>query len=162
MSFFAGEINYWCEWPSNGKFIPSRVVAEKWPYLLYGFLQPKLTFVDADQTQGLSSIWRKMLTRSQHASMQANQFNQTPSIIIAQRPEFDKVLLMQPSVSVSRRRTVMANNNQRPPANRRRRVTFADPIQTTMQDVNSSPPAAAAAHQGTKPVTTYYCVLFTF
>lgn len=75
----------------------------------------------------------QMITRSRRVIMQTNGFVKVPVIWVQQRIEYDKLLLLRPSVGVNRRRTMIvppipAANNQ--PVNRRR-VTFANPLTST-------------------------------
>lgn len=149
MSFLGGGTNYWCEWPSvfgAGKFFPSHQVIQKWPNLLYAFLESKLTFEgstmpfikDNGRPVEGAVYGQRMMTRSRLASIKNNGFPEAPVIKIMQRPEYDRILLAQPSVGVTRRRTLMPNVNSRRVNDRR--VTLQNPVVSTTPAGPSQPP----------------------
>lgn len=126
---------------TNGKFVSSREVVQKWPDMLYKYLENNLHF-DApvpirigkyNRPEGAIAYARgKMVTRSQTNDMNVHGFNVlVPSIQIRQRPNYDKLLLTRPSVAVDRRRTlVMPIPQPMVQQPRQRRVTFGHPIST--------------------------------
>lgn len=90
--------------------------------------------------KGAAYAGPQMVTRIQCAGLRGNGFTQVPVIRIQQRPKYDELLLIKPSVGVDRRRTVTLNVNK--PMLIQRRVTFANPMVTSQSFVTSPTPAA--------------------